>query len=259
MSLTNKTLGDSYKDILVAENSNNGISTSTKTIRSGDGTSSSAQISDDQFQVVPVNDDTTATFTVMNKAGSSLLNVDSTNGIVKSSGHYVNTNIERFYLSYLTARPQTADTWTALHIGGGRNIATPIEMGASTGTPSATFTISTDAFDPIMSYFHLPFNITIDSCKVWFASDEDAGDVVKFSVMAYDVDSANGSTSGDLSDGTVLASASAMSATNTSMKTDTLTILGANVDADRVVYAFVENSGGTGDVTCQLVVKYHLR
>ena len=261
MSLTNKTIGNSYKDILVAENSNNGISTSTKTIRSGDGTSSSAQISDDQFQVVPVNDDTTATFTVMNKAGSSLLNVDSTNGIVKSSGHYVNTNIERFYLSSVTAKPDTADTWTALLIGGGRsnNIA-PLEMGTSS-TPATTLTISTDAFDPIMSYFHLPFNITIDSCKVWFASDEDAGDVVKFSVMAYDVDSANGSTSGDLSAGAevCVSPATIDSAGQEQAYYQSLTISTANVDSGKVIIPFVSQDDTNCDLAINMTLVYHLR
>ena len=50
-----------------------------------------------------------------------------------------------------------------------------------------------------------------------------------------------------------------MSATNTTMKTDTLTIDSADVNANQVIYAFVENEGGTGDITCQLTVKYHLR
>ena len=261
MSLTNKTIANSYKDILQVDNSNNGVGTSTKTIKSGDGTSSSVQICDDQFQVVPVNDDTTATFSVMSKAGSSLLNVDSTNEIVKASGHYVNTQIERFYLSYLTARPQTADTWTALHIGGGRNIATPIEMGASTGTPSATFTISTDAFDPIMSYFHLPFNITIDSCKVWFASDEDAGDVVKFSVMAYDVDSANGSTSGDLSAGAevCVSPATIDSAGQEQAYYRALTISTANIDSGKVIIPFVSQDDTNCDLSINMTLVYHLR
>ena len=38
MSLTNKTIANTYKDVLQVDNSNSGITTSRKYIKSGDGT-----------------------------------------------------------------------------------------------------------------------------------------------------------------------------------------------------------------------------
>ena len=61
MSLTNKTIANTYKDLLEVDNSNNGITTTTKTIKSGDGTSSCVSISDDQIAIRPQNDNTTNT------------------------------------------------------------------------------------------------------------------------------------------------------------------------------------------------------
>ena len=41
MSLTNKTIANSYKDLLQMDNSNNGIDTSAKQVKDGEGTLSS--------------------------------------------------------------------------------------------------------------------------------------------------------------------------------------------------------------------------
>jgi len=48
MSLTNKTIANTYKDLLQIDNGNNGVTTSTKAVKSGDGTSSCLSICDDQ-------------------------------------------------------------------------------------------------------------------------------------------------------------------------------------------------------------------
>tara|TARA_R100000426_G_scaffold10824_1_gene11351 strand:+ start:38 stop:259 length:222 start_codon:yes stop_codon:yes gene_type:complete len=73
MSLTNKTIASSYKDLLQIDNGNNGVSTSTKQIKSGDGTNSCASISDDQLSIKPQNDNTTDVLTVKNAGGTNLL------------------------------------------------------------------------------------------------------------------------------------------------------------------------------------------
>ena len=61
MSLTGKTLSASYKDILQVDNSNNGVTTSIKTVKDGEGTSSCLAISDDIILIVQINDDSTTT------------------------------------------------------------------------------------------------------------------------------------------------------------------------------------------------------
>ena len=51
---------------------------------------------------------------------------------------------------------------------------------------------------------------------------------------------------------------SVMGATNTTIKTDTLTIDSASVSSGKVIMAFVENEDGTGDITAQLTIKAHI-
>ena len=110
MSLTNKTIANTYKDLLEVDNSNNGITTTTKTIKSGDGTSSCVSISDDQIAIRPQNDNTTNTLNVKNASGTNLLEVDSTNTTVKTLGQYANTNIQSFGMGSVNSNPST-DNW----------------------------------------------------------------------------------------------------------------------------------------------------
>ena len=261
MSLSDKTIANSYKDVLQIDNSNSGMGTSTKTIKSGNGTSSAVQISDDQFQVIPQNDDTTATFTVLSKGGTSLLNVDSTNSTVKANGNHLNSQVQRFLLSHVTAKPSVTDTWTSLWISGGRTPATAPITGGTGSSPSTSFSITTDAFDYVATYFYLPIDITIDKVQVLFASDADTGDTVKFSIMAYDVDIANGSTCGNLSNGAEICVSPSALATDgqEQMRYQQLTVSTANVDAGKVIVAFVSQDGTNSDLGVNMHMLYHYR
>ena len=264
MSLTNKTIGNSFKDILQVDNSNNGVGTSTKAIKSGDGTSSATQISDDQFQVIPRNDDTTSTFTVMSKAGTSLLNVDSTNGVVKALGEYVNTNIKKFKMLNNCAFPTTVNTWTAIpsdfSVSGAGH--PELTMGASSGTPTDNFAVTTDGHEDMVYYWYLPFDITIDKVRCMFSPDTDTGSDVKFSVMAYDVIVDNGSNSGNLSNGAqVCVSGSEVDANagQVNMYFQDLTISTADVDANKVIMCYVASDEVTSDLSVDIQLVYHLR
>ena len=109
--------------------------------------------------------------------------------------------------------------------------------------------------------WYVPFNITIDSCNVWFGADDATGDAVKFSVMQYAVDSANGATSGDLSSGSELC--------NQSLPFNgqgyeqayygAMTVASANVDAGKVIMACVHQNGTNADLTVNMQLVYHLR
>ena len=127
----------------------------------------------------------------------------------------------------------------------GTDPATSLDLSAN-GTASSL----------VACTWYVQSNITIDEVRV--VATCNSSHALNFHLYSYTLDAS--SDHGDLSSGTLLAHiGSSMSATNTTMKTDTLTIDSADVNANQVIYAFVENEGGTGDVTCQLVVKYHLR
>ena len=89
MALTGKTPSGTYKDLLTIENSNNGVDSTLKNIRTGNGSNTSATISDRALAVKSATNNTTA-FDVQNASGTSRLLVDTTNDKLKELGKYVN-------------------------------------------------------------------------------------------------------------------------------------------------------------------------
>ena len=75
MSLTNKTIANTYKDILQVDNSNSGLTTVARRLKDGNGTRSALKISDDEIIVHPNNDNTNQNFRVNNAAGTSRFEV----------------------------------------------------------------------------------------------------------------------------------------------------------------------------------------
>lgn len=262
MSLTGKTKAGSYKDLLQMNNSNSGIDATLRTVVDGEGTTSALGLADDSVKVLPQNDDTTETFAVTDKDNNSLFKVDSTNDLVKAGAgqHIVNTQIKDFCITSVNSQPSSADTWTALSSIGSARFVAAVELGTGS-TPATSLTISTTANNVVQAMWYVPFNITIDSCNVWFGADAASGDAVKFSVMQYAVDSANGVTGGDLSSGSELCNQSlAISGAGYEKAYyKALTVASANVDAGKVILACVHQNGTNADLTVNMQLVYHLR
>ena len=92
MSLSGKTIKNSYVDLLQLDNSNSGVPTSVTAIKDGAGSSTALQISDDNVRIIPQNDDTTTALDVRAKgSGNPVLSVDTSNELVSASGNIVNT------------------------------------------------------------------------------------------------------------------------------------------------------------------------
>ena len=243
MSLTGKTKASSYKDILQMNNSNSGVDATTRNVVDGEGTASALSISSDRILIKPDSADSTSTFNIADKDANNLLAVDSTNDLVKAGigQHIVNTNIKEFGLDFTSASPDTADTWHALTSSSNHTDNNELEMGTGS-TPATTLTIVNTAYIVVKHYWYVPSNITIDSCNVWFGADAASGDVVKFSVMSYTVDSANGSTGGDLSSkGTTSASLSS--------NYEEVFSLSQVLDNDNGLHTILTNSGSVGSLS----------
>ena len=261
MSLTGKTKAGSYKDLLQMNNSNSGIDTNPRAVVDGEGTTSSISISDDNLYIRPNNGDGSLIRT-MDLDGNDIFTVDTTNDLVKAGAgqHIVNTQIKDFCITSVNSQPSSSGTWTALSSIGSARFVSAVELGTGS-TPATSLTISTTANNVVQAMWYVPLNITIDSCNVWFGADDATGDAVKFSVMSYTVDSANGVTSGDLSSGTELC--------NQSLPFNGLgyeqayygamTVASANVDAGKVIVACVHQDGTNADLTVNMQLVYHLR
>ena len=260
MSFTGKTKASSYKDILQMDNSNNGIDTTTRNVKDGEGTQSALNLSDDQIAITPKDSDGTAILKVTNKSGTAILTVDSTNSLVKANNTSVNTQIKTFGLDSNSASPDTADTWHALVSTYNLSTTNELEMGTGS-TPATTLTIASTAYLAVKHYWYVPFDITIDSCNVWFGADAANGDVVKFSVMSYTVDSGNGSTSGDLSSGVenCVSPSTISGAGREQAYYQALTVSTANVDSGKVIMACVHQDRTNADLTVNMQLVYHIR
>jgi len=261
MSLTGKTKAGSYKDLLQMNNSNSGVDATTRAVVDGEGTASSLNISSSRT-IVQGGSDTSTKFAVQDADSNNLLLVDTTNDLVKAGAgqHIVNTQVKDFCITSVNSQPSSADTWTALSSIGSARFVAAVELGTGS-TPATSLTISTTANNVAQAMWYVPFNITIDSCNVWFGADAATGDAVKFSVMQYAVDSANGATSGDLSSGSELC--------NQSLPFNgqgyeqayygAMTVASANVDAGKVIMACVHQNGTNADLTVNMQLVYHLR
>ena len=258
MSLTGKKFKDGYKDVLTISNSNNGLTTTTKQVLSGNGNESSLHLSDDQSVIQPVNSNTTSTVQVNNKAGTNILNVDSTNLEVQVNGHYVNTQYKNFGVFDIS--PTAGNHYPLVAMTGMYSLSgatyTPISFGTGTD-PATRATISNVSYTYNPIYWYLHSNITIDA--IFVMASANGSTTANFHLFSYDVVTGSGSTAGNLSNGTLLAhNGSALTLGDDRVSTTTMTIDSADVAASKVILAFVENIGGTDDVTVQMEVKYHL-
>tara|TARA_R100001594_G_scaffold127635_1_gene165413 strand:- start:278 stop:1063 length:786 start_codon:yes stop_codon:yes gene_type:complete len=261
MSLTGKTKAGSYKDLVQLNNSNNGFDATTRSVVDGDGSGSALRLSTKQVLSRPALDNTTS-FLATDKDSNSLLAVDSTNDIVRAGAgqHIVNTQVKQFAMDSTEANPNASDTWYGLTSTFNHNSGNELTMGTGS-TPDTTLTIASGAANVVKHYWYVPFNIAIDSCNVLFGGSSANGDVVKFSVMSYTVDTGNSSTGGDLSSGVenCVSPATISGAGREQIYYQALTVSTANVDSGKVILACVTQDGTNSDLSINMQLVYHLR
>ena len=260
MSLTGKSPSETYKDITYVGGGNTGVTSTVKKLFTGEGSSTSLSISDRALQVKSATDNTTA-LSIQNASGSSKFLVDTTNDAVKALGVHVNTQYKEFGLydfsptagyhygmisSNVMESSGGADFASTTAWGNGADPATSLEIH------SAHVSVALDGFP---SYWYLMDSISIDQIRVLARCD--SSENLNFHVYSYDLDTST--NHGNLSGGTLIAHInSVMAATNLAIKTDTLVIDSDTVAANKILVAFVENEDGTGDISCQLNIKYHI-
>ena len=282
-TFTGKTFSSFYKNILgIDQSSNTGVDSSVRTVQDGAGNNSVIGISDDNLFVKPINDNTTETFNVFTKDSNQVFRVDTTDSkvLVGASQTSANTQYQTFGIlgsigSWSTA---VADTHYAVPFGGMPGVTTTIgsyAMGSSTSSsfndtnPATSLTISATAMDIVTTYWYVMDDITIDAVKWFHGADDATGDTTAAHLMAYTVDIANGSTSGDLSSGTVVAGYDATGGGGDSTKITNagyeqiyyqqLPIVSADVDAGKVILFTFASDTVNSDYSINATVKYHIR
>ena len=129
--------------------------------------------------------------------------------------------------------------------GNGTDPAVAVDISAEVG----------NRYEVITGMWYIEDGINVDSVRV--IATADGSQSINFHLYSFAMDKAT--NYGDLASGTLLAHiGTSMSATDVTIKTDTLTIDSSTVNAGRVVLAFAEAETDTTDFTCQMIVKYHL-
>ena len=259
MALTDKTIASTYGDILQTENNGSGRSTNGTVIKDGLGQSTALTLGSNKIKITPLSDSTT-TLTIENAGGTDLLVVDSTTTSIKigTTQSYANTQIKEFGVFDMSPSDGVhypMVSMTGLDAVSNTDWTPPADFGTGTD-PATSLSLSSGAENFVPVLWYIPTAITIDEVRVIGSSD--AADALNFHLYSYAMATGSGTGAGDLSDGTLLAYNGSLYATGDDRITSTtLTIDSANVAADRVVLAFVENDGDTNDITAHLIVKYH--
>ena len=258
MSLTGKSPSETYKDITYVDNDNNGVTTSLKQVKTGNGSNTALQVSDRSLQVKSTTDNTTA-LDVQNASGTSKLLVDTTNNYVKANGEHVNTQYAHFGIGSGDSvfAGALANNHYCIPFNGYSNQAL---AGMGTGTdPDTSLTISTTADDVTCCLWFIMDNITIDRVVWWSGADASSGDTTRCHLMSYDVDRNNTSASGDLSNGVVLADGSDI--TNAGYEQSyyqQMTIQSADVSAGKIVLFTFRSDSVNSDFSINATIKYHI-
>ena len=267
------TFSSFYKRIFqVSQTSNTGVDATTRQIETGDGTNTSLSLSDDVLQVKPNSDNTTGTMLVKNSGNNNILAVDTTNSkvLVNSGQVSATTQYAYFSIDYSSVgnlgTGWAADTHYGVPFNGGHGTSVPIPMGSSTSSsfndtnPATTLTVATTAMNVLQGYWYVPDNITIEAVHWFHAADAATGDSTAGHLMGYSLDKDNGSTSGDLTGGTVLADGATISnAGYEQIYYQNMTIQSANVDAGSVILFCFASDTVNSDYTVQAIVKYFIR
>jgi len=272
-TFTGKTFSSFFKNILgMNQSGNTGVDSTTRVVHDGAGQSTSISLSDDVLSVQPVADNTTGTMLVKNQGGSNILAVDTTNSkvLVGASQVATNTQYAHFFQNYgeVPAAAFSADTHYMIKFSDTMlsGVVASFALGTSTTSsfndtnPASSLTISNTAMDVLCCYWYVMDDITIDAVKWFHAADTATGEVTAAHLMAYTVDTGNGSTGGDLSSGTVVADgANITNAGYEQIYYQSMTIQSADVDAGKVILFTFASDTISSDYSISANIKYHIR
>ena len=258
-SFTGSSIKDVYKDILHTSNSNTGIGSTIKQITCGDGDTTSLYLSDRNAKIQPAVDSTTNTV-IYDQDGNALVTVDSTNDLVKAGigQHTVNTQYANFGFNAVEANMVVNNHYMMSYGTGGYS---GLLQSLGTGTdPATSLTISASGHILAECIWYVMDDITIDRVIWWHGADAATGDTTRAHLMGYDIVTTAGSTSGDLSNGVVLADgADVTNAGYEQAYYQQLTIQSANVDAGKAIFFTFRSDSAISDYTIKATIKYHLR
>ena len=261
--LTGKSIASAYKSLLRIDDDTNGIDATAEFITDGEGTRSAIALSDDIVTIRPSNDDNTTLFGVRAKGGTTLLQVDSTNSVVKAGVGAFNvlTQYAYFGIHYGDFANVVANTHYPIpFVGGGTTLINDVDFGTGTDPDDTFTTADTDtqyASQIVPMMWFVPDNISIDSVTSIEGASTATGDTTRMHLKSFQYNPASTSilTSGEL----LAHSADATNAGNEQAYSSTWTIDEASVTGgSKVILAFIRSDSVNSDYSLNITVKYHL-
>ena len=255
--LSNKKIKEAFRDLLHVNNSNSGVSTSLKSVTTGNNDTTALNVSTTSVGV-KATDNTTA-FTVQDADTNNIFLVDTTNDRVKVGSSQVDASwgCKEFGLFDFSPTAGVHNPMVAINsiYGGDSGYVQDVSMFGSGADPATSLDLSADgtSMHLLGCLWRVPYNLKILEARVIGTSA--SIQALNFHVYSYAMDTST--NHGDLSGGTLHAHiASSMSCTATTIKMDTLTLDSDSVTAGRFLLAFCEGETDTSDITCSLTLKY---
>ena len=265
MSLVGKTLKSTFKSLLNSSSDSTGIDTTARNITDGEGTPTAISLSDDVLAVQPQTDQSAGTFKVSNLNGAALFSVNSSDGSILSGigQHQVNTQYAHFGVASNDAATLgfSANTHYMIPFGSANSfgvVSANYALGTATD-PATSLTISDTAYSVARCYWYVPDTIVIQKVSWWSAADAATGDTTRAHLMAYDVVTTAGGTSGDLSGGAVVAASSDV--TNAGYEQayyNEMSISVPVVTAGKVVLFTFRSDSVNSDYSINATIKYYI-
>ena len=259
MSLTNKNISATYKDIITIDNANAGFDTNIDQVKSGNGNGSSLYLSTNNLKVQPTADSTTNSV-IYDKDGNILFQVDSTNDAVKALGNHVNTQYAYFGSDNTSNATFSANNHYALPFMTAYNLSVieVLTLGTSTN-PDTSYTVSDNAMMIANAACHVPDAIVIVAVSFWVGADAASGDTVRCHLMSYDIVTTAGATGGELSNGVVVADGADISSDGYEQAYyQSMTVQSSSISAGKALFFTFRQDGTNSDYTVTATIKYHL-
>ena len=257
MSLSGKTLKDTYIDLLQLDNSNSGINANGKDIKDGAGNASALKLGSDRVVIIPKDSDNERALRVVSKSGTEVMTVETNNQLVKCSGNIVNTQYAYFSVVTTHFSNAAANEHYAIPFANGNNATTTSYISLGTGTdPATSVDTNSVAYKLIPVMWYIPDNMTIDAVYSFEGADAATGDTTRMHLFSYTFTS--GSTN-CLTSGTLLAHNSDV--TNAGYEQpylSTWTVDSSDVVAGKVILAAFRSDSNNSDYSLTIKVKYHL-
>ena len=259
MALTDKTVANTYKDLLHLNNSNSGATANGTVVQDGNGTNTGLTLGTGKVKFTPSADSTT-TMLVQNASGTNILNVDSTNNVVKAGETLSNVNTQ--YLRFF-AHDINVDSGT--HIGvplfgfvGAASVPNA-NVTFGTGTNPSAASISNNGDDWIHYLHYADVDITVDAVTVLVGATTATGDSINFHLL--NLATGDSTTVDEWSSTTVVADQSSVTvnAGYEQFYRVPLDIQSADVDSGNYLALTIEGNGTNSDYSVNALVRYHLR